>query len=218
VTDRPTKNGYAFDEVASAFQKSIRRGLADDALYWAVELYISGRAEYAWKRMKIMASEDIGLAERHLPATLHALYQHYLEQSRKKDAYHAPERLFFVHAVLLLATAPKSRLCDHALIYHFATHDEENREVPDYAIDKHTRRGRERGRGREEFFTTGIELANPAPIEDPYRELAQRALERGLSARPVPVTPVSTDQDPLQTQLPGDGSPAGPGEESHAPD
>ncbi len=205
MSDNVTKNGYAFDEVASAFQKSVRRGLLDDALYWGVELYVSGRAEYAWKRLKIMASEDVGLGDRHLPATLHALYQHYLEQVRKKDAYHAPERLFFVHAVCLLVTAPKSRLCDHALIYHFATHDGQGREVPDYAVDKHTRRGRELGRGREEFFASGIELANPAPVEDPYLEAARRALAQGLSARPTgPIAAVPTGDDPLRNRLPGE--------------
>jgi replication-associated recombination protein RarA len=210
MSDTPTKNGYAFDEVASAFQKSIRRGMTDDALYWAVELYVSGRAEYVWKRMKIMTSEDVGLGERHLPATLHALYQHYLEQVRKKDAYHAPERLFFVHAVILLATAPKSRLCDHALIHHFATHDRDRREIPDYAVDKHTRRGKQMGRGLEEFFASGIELANPATIDDPYLVSAQEALADGLSAGPIePAKPVPTNEDPLRTHLPDDGTDVG---------
>lgn len=205
MNDTPTKNGYAFDEVASAFQKSVRRGLLDDALYWAVELYLSGRAEYAWKRMKIMASEDVGLGDRHLPATLHALYQHYVEQVRKRDTYHAPERLFFVHAVTLLATAPKSRLCDHALIYHFATHDRERRPVPDYAVDKHTRRGKELGRDTADFFADGSRLENEAGIEDVYRERARQALDEGLSARPAgPVEPVPTPDDPLRSRLPGE--------------
>jgi replication-associated recombination protein RarA len=193
-----TKNGYAFDEVASAFQKSIRRGLVDDAIFWAIELYVSGRAECAWKRMKIMASEDVGIADRTLPANLHALYEHFVEQVRKKDTFHAPERLFFVHAVILLATAPKSRMCDHALIYHFSTHAADMREMPDYAIDKHTKRGRRLGRGNDEFFDSGIELANAAPIEDPYFDKAKEALAAGLSPRPVePINSVRTDNDPL---------------------
>ncbi len=36
-----TKNGYDFFEVASAFQKSIRRGMEKEAMYWAIELYES---------------------------------------------------------------------------------------------------------------------------------------------------------------------------------
>ena len=48
---RLTKKGYDFYEVASAFQKSIRRGLLEDAMYWGIELYESSYEEYAWKRM-----------------------------------------------------------------------------------------------------------------------------------------------------------------------
>ena len=37
-----TMKGYDMFEVISAFQKSIRRGLEDDAMFWGVELYNSG--------------------------------------------------------------------------------------------------------------------------------------------------------------------------------
>ena len=77
--------------------------------------------------------------------------------------------------------------------------------MPDYAVDKHTRRGKELGRGRDEFFATGIELANPAPIDDPYLSLAQQALAEGLSARPDgPIESVPSPEDPLATRLPGE--------------
>ena len=36
-----TRNGYACDEVISALQKSIRRGLEEQACMFAYELYIS---------------------------------------------------------------------------------------------------------------------------------------------------------------------------------
>ncbi len=193
MTDFPTKNGYPFDEVTSAFQKSVRRGLMDEAIFWGVELYLSGKAEYAWKRMKIMASEDVGLADRHLPATMHALHEQFAEQARKKDERHAPERLYYIHAILLLVTAPKSRLVDHALLHHFATHEDAKREIPAFAVDKHTRRGRDLGRGLKEFFESGAELANPASIDDPYRDLARQALERGPSVRPHREEPNRSD-------------------------
>jgi len=53
-----TAGGYDYYEVASALQKSIRRGLEDDALFWATELYISDYAAHAWKRLLVIASED----------------------------------------------------------------------------------------------------------------------------------------------------------------
>ena len=51
-----TKRGYDFGEVASAFQKAIRRGDARLAGYWGLELYDSGFREYVWKRLFIILS------------------------------------------------------------------------------------------------------------------------------------------------------------------
>jgi replication-associated recombination protein RarA len=169
-----TVSGHPLGEVASAFQKSIRRGLEDEALHWAVELDKSNFGLYAWKRMRIMASEDVGLAEPLLPAVVHALYQNCLEQRKKRDVKHGPERLFLVHAVLFLVRARKSRIVDHALISYYGNH--KPRPIPDYALDKHTGAGRRMGRGVEHFFTDGIQLANRAEIPDPYEEQARETM------------------------------------------
>ena len=109
-----TVNGHLLPEVVSALQKCIRRGQVDDALYWAVDMYLTGYDEYAWKRLRIIASEDVGPAEPNLPATIEALYHTYTDLKKKKDEAHAPQRLQFVHAVILLATARKNRIVDHA--------------------------------------------------------------------------------------------------------
>ena len=58
--DITTQSGYDFFEISSALQKCIRRGMEDDALHWAVELYASGYGEYVWKRLRIMSSEGRG--------------------------------------------------------------------------------------------------------------------------------------------------------------
>jgi replication-associated recombination protein RarA len=149
--------------------------LVDDALYWAVDMYLTGYDEYAWKRLRIMASEDVGPAEPDLPATIAALYSTYTDLKKKKDDAHAPQRLQFVHAVILLATARKNRIVDHALIHHFGNHTALKRDIPDCALDKHTARGKRLGRGAEHFFAEGIKLANETG-EDPYRELARQTL------------------------------------------
>ncbi|HZJ13854.1 MAG TPA: hypothetical protein VFD27_02335 [Chthoniobacteraceae bacterium] len=47
--ERITIGGYNCAEVASAMQKCIRRGLEDDALFWATELDRSNFGEYVWK-------------------------------------------------------------------------------------------------------------------------------------------------------------------------
>lgn len=169
-----TTGGHQLNEVASALQKAIRRGLEDEALYWGVELDRSNFGEYAWKRLRIITSEDVGLAEPFLPATIHALYQNWLDQRRKRDLKHGPERLFLVHAILLLVRARKSRIVDHALITYYANHAA--RAIPDYALDKHTGAGRRLGRGVEHFFADGIRLENRAELPDPYENSAKEAM------------------------------------------
>lgn len=171
-----TTGGYKNGEVASALQKCIRRGLGDDALYWATELDRSGYGEYVWKRLKIMASEDVGLAAPDTVLLVHSLYGAWVEQRKKKDERHAPERLFLVHAVLALAAASKSRMVDHALIAMYEA-PRDGREIPDVALDKHTLRGRRMRRGWAHFWTEGAKLENAALLRDPY-EATARATRR----------------------------------------
>ena len=69
-----TKKGYDFFEVSSSFQKSIRRSIEDDAMYWATELIESNFERFLWKRMFVMVSEDIGLANVDLPRQFQSLH------------------------------------------------------------------------------------------------------------------------------------------------
>lgn len=179
-----TEQGYSLFEVASAFQKSIRRGLEEEAMYWAVELFNSSFDEYLWKRIRIISSEDVGLAEPAIAANIHALYQHYKEQKKKKDEAHQPERLFLTHAVLMLCRARKSRVVDHALLHFWNTHYEENgvarrREIPAFAYDKHTQKGRSAGFGWQHFFEESTKLENVAAIEgeEMYKKLARESID-----------------------------------------
>ena len=60
-----TRNGYACDEVISALQKSIRRGLEEQACMFAYELYISSPQleEKLWRRLLTISVEDIGMGK-----------------------------------------------------------------------------------------------------------------------------------------------------------
>lgn len=176
----PTPSGYTAGLVSSALQKCIRRGIWEDAAWWALELYHSGYGKYAFKRMKIMCSEDIGPANATLPATLHALEQMYLEQEKKKDTRHRPERLFLVHAAILLAQSPKSRLIDWKLVEL-----QEKRkagwkgpDVIDAAYDIHTHEGRQMGRKLVDFYEEGSILH---PHDEQPREAELKAECRRLT-------------------------------------
>jgi replication-associated recombination protein RarA len=179
----PTFRGYLFAEVASAMQKSIRRGDEEAALYWSIELDRSGYGEYVWRRLRIICSEDVGLAEPLLPAVIRALYENWSQARKKRDDRQESWRLFLVHGVILLSRAKKSRIVDHALIYFYA--DDTTRPIPDIALDKHTAAGKRLGRGWDHFFDEAALLADPetgelseAPtLPDRYRDRARKAME-----------------------------------------
>ena len=165
----PTVGGYNLYDVMSALQKSIRRGLEDDALFWGTELFLSEYPDQAWNRLLIISSEDVGLADPSLSARIKALHDFYVHDRKSGEA-----RLFFIHAILTLVRAPKSRLVDHATVVYF-NGPREQREIPDYALDQHTPTGKTRGRGYEHFFDVGTILVNETG-KDIYRERAKAIL------------------------------------------
>ena len=72
-----TPKGYYLDEVISALQKEVRRGKEYEAVFWAVELE-SFNPKALWNRLKVIASEDVGVAEPHAPLIISALESMYL--------------------------------------------------------------------------------------------------------------------------------------------
>lgn len=177
----PTAGGYTMAEVASAFQKCIRRGDEEGALFWGSELELSGYAGYAWKRMLVVTSEDVGPGEPGIASELAGLYASWQALASKKDATHKPERLPFMHGIILLARARKSRVVDNACVKFFLG-PRPRREIPDFALCKHTRRGRQLKRGFDHFFAVGAVIANENPAcPDPYKDEARALLTTGLA-------------------------------------
>lgn len=174
-----TAKGYDFFEASSALQKAIRRGDEPVALYFSVELYNSNYDEYVWKRIKIITSEDIGLAAPQLHAVIAALYKCYSEMKKEyKDG--RPERLFIVHAIVQLCRAKKSRLLDWTMIKSWREHEFVNMAIPEYALDKHTLKGKQLGRGVDHFFNEGSFLNNHFEQEGEaeMKKLAMAAREK----------------------------------------
>ena len=158
-----TKKGYDFYEVASAFQKSIRRGLIEDAMYWGIELYESNYEEYAWKRMIIMASEDVGLGEPSCVVQVMALKQSFDYLNMRKDM--GAKKLPFTHAIAVLVNSRKSRFIDHAITVYWQQNREEIKEIPNWAFDMHTRRGKAMGRGLDYFYKESCKITNANKVE-----------------------------------------------------
>lgn len=194
--------GYDIYELLSALQKDIRRGNESKALFWAAELEgcdKDGR-EKLWNRLKVVASEDIGPANHLAPIVVETLEKQYFDaRERKNDSC----RLFLSNAILFLARSPKSRVVDDLLnvVYGEIQHEDKKLEIPDYALDKHTLRGKKMGRGFEHFFSEGAKLSNEA-FEDPYIERAKEILIKhgGLKPDIKKVTESSGKQAKLVTE------------------
>jgi replication-associated recombination protein RarA len=171
-----TERGYPFDEAASALQKSIRRGLEVDALYWAIEL--EGRyADYLWKRLQVISVEDIGIADMQVVLYVAEMRRIYQELRREYDKAGGKKarsfRMALGSAVLALCRARKSRINDEfQIVVYGRREDGWKAGVPDYALDMHTSRGRGMKRGPSHFWTEGVKLANGVDVGNPYHDEA----------------------------------------------
>lgn len=171
-----TFSGYMLDQVVSALQKEIRRAHVYESVYWARELIRSGFWKYLWRRLFIIASEDIGLADDMAILTVQTLYQNFLAVAQKKTLTREEAdriSLIAIHATMRLARAAKNReVADANLVAEGRWKDRERLEIPDYAIDMHTKEGRKRGysgkKGRE-FFRKAGGLVEPKAIIDGNR-------------------------------------------------
>lgn len=168
----PTGRGYDAFTVVSALQKAIRRSSPESAAHWAAELQLSGYGPWCWSRLRTICVEDIGPADRTLPATIAALEDW---ATRSKDGGGGME---IVTAAILLATAKKSRVSCWLLIREGTDH-RERIEIPPEALDRHTMRGKKMGRSHEHFFTEAQTLIDPL---DAARSRGYASVEEELAA------------------------------------
>lgn len=166
---KPRTKDYPLDEVVSALQKCIRRGEEVLAMNFAVEMIEAGYMDYCWRRMIIIASEDIGIADPFAAVLVGQLYENAkiaLGNAKKTVLNDQLEPLS--QAILYMCRTQKSRCCDDFLGY--VTQQRQNGwkpEIPDWAVDMHTERGRKKGRGGMYFCQTGWIVKPEVKIDGP---------------------------------------------------
>jgi putative ATPase len=119
---------YHFDTI-SAFIKSVRGSDPDAALYWLAKMLRAGEdPSFIFRRMIILASEDIGLADPHALSVVVSCAEAF-------DRIGFPEGNFpLAHACLYLATSPKSNTT-MSLFDAMKEVDKEDAEVPNHLRD-----------------------------------------------------------------------------------
>jgi replication-associated recombination protein RarA len=164
-----TIRGHALSEVASALQKAIRRGDPRLAGYFAIEMFESNYAAYAWRRLLTISAEDCAGV---ITQEVKALYDSW---AIIHGAQKGKGRIFLAKAVILLCQSRKSRDADHLtnLVYDPQALDDAAVEafivdarqhpepIPEYAYDVHTRVGKQRGKTRTDFFLDEHDALSP---------------------------------------------------------
>ncbi|MEK7534089.1 MAG: hypothetical protein AAB600_02015 [Patescibacteria group bacterium] len=170
-----TKNGYRLDEVVSALQKAIRRNQEERAAFWAYEMFEGGYIKYLWRRLSVIALEDVGIADPFAAVLVNALAQS-SERINQKDKV---EVLHPGLAVMYLCRAKKSREVDYWLeIVEHKRKLGQKLELEKHELDSHAEKGRTRLRKETkeqgvsyerlvdlEFYYQGALLSNPVSVE-----------------------------------------------------
>lgn len=175
-----TENGFPADEVISALQKSIRRGLLDNAMLLGWEMYLTSPEleQKLWDRLAVIAVEDIGFGNRDAPVLVETLYRNHQRFDRPShDRF-----LFAAHAIRVLATSSKDRTTDDMVNWakHVIAFGERLPEIPDFAVDMHTGRGEAMGRDYLYFMTEASKVVPEIENKDQtYRDWILAALKDG---------------------------------------
>lgn len=176
-----TAHDLPADEVISALQKEIRRGNTENAAMLAYEMLITSAEleAFLWSRLQVISVEDVGYGNLNAPVLVEALYQmHFRIERPRGDRY-----LYAIHAVRVLAQSQKERGSDFLLNWLQRSIEEDGLlpQIPDYALDMHTRRGQEMGRDYSHFLNEASRVAPETPdIDNTYRErLLKRIADAG---------------------------------------
>lgn len=186
-----TKHGFNDDEVVSALQKQIRRGVEDEALYWALELCENGAHKSGFSRLRnrlmTIIYEDIGIGDPETVLQISIAIRD-MEKLWKKD--NSGWRIILAYIILKMCRCKKSRITYNFqkvvnYIWNEKKPEEMDIKIPDYAIDINTAKGNQVGRtkeslkGIEHFLKEGCKQENiNDKVEDIYKKQAYHILKK----------------------------------------
>lgn len=171
----PTVNNLPAMAVVSAMQKCIRRGLEREAMEFATEMLHTSKAfcTMTCNRLEIISHEDIDTqSQPHIAPFVQSACDMAKRMWKKENP--AAARCAIGNAIRMMARADKSREGDHfqAAIAQQAYLNGYVPEVPDFAIDMHTLRGKRMGRGLDHFLEEGSKLVPEQQGPDVYKDEA----------------------------------------------
>lgn len=106
-------NGNQMGDLVSLLQKSIRRCDSEKAMEAAIEIDKSGFGNSAWNRLKIIASEDIGIANSDIACLVvsnYKIWQEFVGRKTSKSFENEKCRQLLVETIWKMSNSPKSRI------------------------------------------------------------------------------------------------------------
>lgn len=175
-----SKRGIPGDELVSALQKYIRRGALEGAILVAREMFETSHAmeEHLWTRLLVISASDCGDGTFSQTGIVDSLYRAAMRMPRLTGEHW----LFVAHATRYLTSCSKDMTTDELCMWtvHVMNKGKATPQIPDYALDVHTRRGQELGRDVAHFLAEGTVLTNEyAGADSTYRERVREIVARG---------------------------------------
>lgn len=179
--DRDEDDHY---DTISAFIKSVRGSDPDAAIYWLAVMLEGGEdPHFIARRLVILASEDIGLADSRGILVAVAAQQ-------AVDFIGMPEaQLTLAHATLFLATCPKSNSATNAIFAAREAVRKDRQSVPLHLKDAHNKFNTSLGNGKTYEYSQecpeGISgqsyMENPLPLYTPLDRGAEKTIAERLA-------------------------------------
>jgi len=158
-SETQTISNYPADQVISALQKEIRRGHFENACFFCMELLDSGEKfiNKFWERMLVIVVEDI--SDTQAIIAINNLKKTYFELKETKQC---DRDMQAIKAVQILCEAKKDRIVSEIYDYLKIKRKEGLRiDIPNYAIDMHTKKGKKEGKDYLHFLETSSKVNNP---------------------------------------------------------
>ena len=161
-----------FFEVMSSLQKNIRRGNEKVALKRAYQLIqLSGHRPLI-NRLKTILYEDVGVT-----SSLFLQARASLEDYEKMVGTHKDWVLALSSAIIAMSRSEKNRdACNLHIIVEDELTSGKIEPIEDYALDRHTVRGKQKGRNWDFFFQESVKC-NVDKSNIDYKEKVQEAVK-----------------------------------------
>lgn len=147
---------YEKDVWINAFYTYMFMGDEHSALIIGMDLLRRNEIESIWKIIRMVALQKCCVSNSEIVSAVKSL-QELFTILKANGNKRNEENLQFVHAILLISRCQENDTKFHDNLYN---RERKRLDIPDWALDMHTRRGKMKGRGNDYFYTDSAKIEN----------------------------------------------------------